>query len=148
MVNTHLFLLLTAVLCWYCMGVSWLLQYVVYPTYKHIAVENFSKYHSDLEQRLLKVAVIPKIVTNILMMTLIFMHPETCPMGLIYLTALCSMMILYSTFRQINPKNRDLRENGLSNERVEYLIQKNLPRSLVWTVASCALCYMVFKTMV
>ncbi len=147
MANTHLFLLLTTVLCWYCIGVSWVIQYVVYPTYKHIAVGNWSKYHPDLEQRLLKVAAIPMILTNMLMFALIFKHPETCPMGLIYLTALCSVMILYSTFRQINPKIRDLRDHGLSNERIEYLIQKNLPRSLVWTVAGCALIYMIFKTM-
>ena len=148
MENTPFLLLTTTVLCWYCVGVSWVLQYVVYPTYTYIAVENFSGYHKDLEQKISLTAVIPMFLTNILMILLIFKHPDSSPMGLIYLTALCAFMILYSTLRQIMPKNRALREKGLSNERVEYLIQKNLPRSLVWTVAGCALIYMVFKTMI
>lgn len=148
MENTPFLLLTTTVLCWYCVGVSWVLQYVVYPTYTYIAVENFSAYHKGLEQKLSLTAVIPMFLTNILMILLIFKHPDSSPMGLIYLTALCAFMILYSTFRQIMPKNRALQEQGLSNERVEYLIQKNLPRSLVWTVAGCTLIYMVFKTMI
>ena len=147
METSKIFLLATTLLCWYSLGASWLLQIVAYPTYKQVGEKEFVAYHTDFGNRLLKTSVIPMILTNIMTFIFIFYHPDTVPMGLVYLTALCSGIILFTTVKYEVPKHQQLDKEGKSDSGIDYLVKNNLPRSICWTVAALSLGYMVLKSM-
>ena len=146
METKHIFLLFTTLLCWYSLGVSVLLQFVAYPSYKLVGDKEFVPFHVFFGKKLLIASVMPMILTNLLTFILVFYHPDTVPMGLVYITAICSGIILFTTMKYEVPKHQELDKVGKSEAGIDYLIQNNLPRTICWTVAALSLGYMVFKT--
>ena len=145
MESNHIFLVATAALCWFSTGVSWLLQLVTYPTFKFLSEENSCLFYNSFNGRLLKTVKIPMFLGNILMLILVAFHPETCPMGLIYLTALCSILIIFTTLKYEFPNRKVLEKAGKNKDLMGVLLKNNLTQSIGWTISSLSLAYMILK---
>ena len=143
--NSKLLLLATTALFWYATGASWLLQYVAYPTYKLVNKDGFVPFHSAFGKRLLIATVIPMVLGNLLSFILAFYHPDSTPVGLVYLVAICSVIILFTTMKYEVPRHNKLDEVGKNDDLIDGLVKDNAPRTASWTVASLALFYMVLQ---
>lgn len=141
MANELLYLLACTVLCAYCTGASWLLQVVAYPGYRLVGEAEFVPYHIDFGKRLIPVTVAPMVLTNLLLIGLVFYHPATIPAWATYVAAACSLVILGTTFALEIPKHARLDREGKSLAVIDGLVRDNLPRSLAWTTASAVLVY-------
>jgi hypothetical protein len=145
--NSKLLLLTTAALFWYATGASWLLQYVAYPTYKCVNTDSFVPFHVAFGKRLLVSTVLPMVIGNLCSFILAFWHPESTPVGLVYLVAICSVIILFTTIKYEIPRHKKLDEVGKDDALIDGLVRDNLPRTISWTIGSLALAYMIFKSM-
>ena len=145
METNHIFLITTAALCWFSTGASWLLQVVAYPTFKLLSEENSLLFYNSFNGRLLKTVKIPMFLGNILTLILVAFHPETCPMGLIYLTALCSIFIIFTTLKYELPSRKVLEKEEKNKDLMGVLLKNNLTQSIGWTISSLSLAYMILK---
>jgi hypothetical protein len=143
--NSKLLLLSTAALFWYATGASWLLQYVAYPTYKLVNKDGFVPFHVAFGKRLLISTVMPMVIGNLCSFILVIYHPESAPVGLVYLVAICSIVILFTTMKYEVPRHNKLDEVGKDDTLIDGLVMDNAPRTASWTIASLALAYMIFK---
>ena len=143
--SSKLLLLVTAALFWYATGASWLLQYVAYPTFKHVNKDGFVPFHVAFGKRLLVATVTPMVVGNLCSFVLVFFHPESSPVGLVYLVAICSVIILFTTMKYEVPRHKKLDEVGKDAALIDGWVQNNVPRTASWTVASLALAYMILQ---
>jgi hypothetical protein len=145
--SSKVILLATTLLFWYATGASWLLQYVAYPTYKLVNKDGFVPFHIAFGKRLLIATVIPMVVGNLLSFVLVFVHPDTVPVGLVYLVAICSIVILFTTMKYEVPRHNKLDEVGKDDGLIDGLVKDNAPRTASWTLASLALAYMLLNTL-
>lgn len=145
--NSKLLLLATTALFWYATGASWLLQYVAYPTYKLVNRDDFVPFHVDFGKRLLISTVMPMVIGNLFSFILVVYHPDSSPVGLVYLVAICSVIILFTTMKYEVPRHNKLDEVGKDDALIDGLVMDNAPRTASWTVASLALAYMIFKAL-
>ncbi len=145
--NSKLLLLVTTALFWYATGASWLLQYVAYPTYKLVNKDGFVPFHVAFGKRLLISTIMPMVIGNLCSFILVFYHPESSPVGLVYLVAICSIVILFTTMKYEVPRHNKLDEVGKNDSLIDGLVMDNAPRTASWTIASLALVYMVFKAL-
>jgi hypothetical protein len=145
--NSKLLLLTTCALFWYATGASWLLQHVAYPTYKLVNKDGFVPFHVAFGKRLLISTVMPMVIGNLCSFILVFYHPESSPVGLIYLVAICSIIILFTTMKYEVPRHNKLDEVGKDDTLIDGLVMDNAPRTASWTIASLALAYMIFKAL-
>ena len=84
-------------------------------------------------------------LSNILMLILVAFHPETCPMGLIYLTALCSIFIIFTTLKYEFPSRKLLEKRGKNSALIDDLMKYDLTQTIGWTISSLSLAYMILK---
>jgi undecaprenyl pyrophosphate phosphatase UppP len=145
--NSQILLLVTTVLFWYATGASWLLQYVAYPTYKLVNKDGFVPFHVEFGKRLLISTVMPMVIGNLCSFILVFYHPDSSPVGLVYLVAICSVVILFTTMKYEVPRHNKLDEIGKDDALIDGLVQDNAPRTASWTIASLALAYMILKAL-
>jgi hypothetical protein len=145
--NSKLLLLSTAALFWYATGASWLLQYVAYPTYKRVNKTDFRMFHIFFSKFLAVSTVLPMVIGVLCSFILAFYHPESAPVGLVYLVSICAVFIVFNTLKyEIRHHNNLL--NGVKDvESVDALIKSNLKQTVSWTIGSLALAYMIFKSM-
>jgi len=139
----HVFLLIVTVLCFFCTGASWMLQFVAYPTYQLVGQNEFVPYHVDFGKRMLPVTVIPMVLTCLGLIGLLFVRPAAAPQWAALVTAACGVIILVTTIAFEVPKHLALDKDGKSDTLIAGLVRDNIPRTLAWTVASVVAAYMV-----
>jgi hypothetical protein len=143
--SSKLLLLTTAALFWYATGASWLLQYGAYPTFKRVNKDDFVPFHRAFDKRLRVATVIPMSVGNFCSFVLVFFHPDSSPVGLVYLIAICSAIILFTMMKYAVPRHNKLNEVGKDAALIDGLLQDNASLTASWTVASVALAYMILQ---
>jgi hypothetical protein len=132
-------LLVTTVLFLYCLGGSWMLQIVSYPTYALVGKEEFVPFHKESGRRLLPVFVAPAVIACLCAMVLVFWRPAAMPIWIALIAAICGLVILVTTIALEVPKHNKLDTDGKSIVLIEGLVRDNLPRSISWTLGSLAL---------
>lgn len=143
MTGEQILLIVVTVLCFFCTGASWMLQFVCYPTYLLVGEKEFVPFHVSFGRRLLPVAVIPMGVTCLGTFVLLFVHPASVSSVLTVITAVCGAVILLTTVFLEVPKHLALDRNGKSDALLKGLVRDNLPRTLSWTLASILLTVML-----
>lgn len=143
--GSELLLIACAVLYCFCMGASWMLQVVCYPTYALVGEKEFVPFHVSFGRRLL-IVVIPMILTAIATFVLVFVRPEATPVWATLAVAACSVVILGTTIVLEVPKHMQLDKEGKSDALIAALVRDNLPRTASWTLGSILLAYMVIAT--
>lgn len=135
------FLLILTVLCLYCTGASWMLQFVCYPTYKFVGDKEFVPFHVSFGQRLMVAAVLPMVAVCLGTFALLFVAPVGVPSWVPVVAAICGAVILVTTAFLEVPKHLKLDKEGKSNAVLEALVRDNIPRTVAWTAASLVLSY-------
>lgn len=146
MESSELFLIIVTAGCLYCMGASWMLQFVCYPTYLLVGEKEFVPFHISFGRRLLAAAVIPMVITNFASLALPFIQPSATPQWAGLAVAACAIVILGTTAILEVPKHMRLDKEGKSDALLNALVRDNLPRTFCWTLASLLLVYMVIST--
>jgi hypothetical protein len=147
MTTNELFLIVVTIQSFFCMGASWMLQIVCYPTYLLVGEKEFVPFHVDFGKRLIGVVVVPMVVTCIFSFILLVVAPPNAPMIILLGVALCSAIILITTIFLEVPKHMKLDKDGKSDVLIHGLVRDNLPRTACWTIASFLLAYALVVTL-
>ncbi len=142
-----MFLLVLTVLCFYCTGSSWMLQFVCYPTYIFVGDKEFVPFHVSFGRRLIAAAVVPMVATCLGTFALLFLRPAEAPLWTAIVAAVCGAVILLTTVALEVPKHLKLDKEGKSDAVLHALVRDNIPRTLAWTIASLALAYAVWVSL-
>lgn len=143
MTAEQILLIFVTVLCFFCTGASWMLQFVCYPTYLLIGDKEFVPFHVSFGRRLLPAAVIPMILTCLGTFMLLFVRPAGVSSTLAIIAAICGVVILLTTIFLEVPKHLALDRDGKSDALINGLVRDNLPRTISWTLASILLAIML-----
>lgn len=136
-----MFLLILTVLCFYCAGASWMLQFVCYPTYILVGDKEFVPFHVSFGRRLIGVAVVPMVLTCLGIFALLFFPPAAVPSWIVIVAVACAAIVLVTTIVFEVPKHMKLDKDGKSDTLLHALVRDNLPRTAAWTAASLVLAY-------
>jgi hypothetical protein len=123
----------------YCLGISWLLQVAIYPTYRLVGAADFVPFHVAQGKRMIPVMVVPMFASALLgIVTAILSRTESHAL-LLWGVGLCGLIIIATTLISEVPKHMKLDKDGKDDALIEGLIRDNLPRSLAWTVGAALL---------
>jgi hypothetical protein len=136
------------VMCFYCTGASWMLQFVCYPTYKLVGEKEFVPFHVSFGRRLIGAAVIPMVLVCLGTFVLLFAAPAEIPAWVPIVAAICGVVILVTTIFFEVPKHMKLDKDGKSDAVLQGLVRDNIPRTIAWTVASLVLSYGLWGVLV
>src|SRR5688500_5373527 len=128
----HVLVLAGVVLSAWSASGCWLLQVVCYPTYPLVGTAEFVPFHVAFGRRLGPVFVAPAVLTNLLTFVMLGVRPPQIPLSAAIGVALCSVVILGTTFASELPKHMKLDRTGKDDALLKALIRDNLPRALAW----------------
>jgi hypothetical protein len=123
----------------YCLGGSWMLQVVAYPTYHLVGEQEFVPFHVAFGKRLLAVFVVPAILACMGSLALPFVRPDNVALWQGAVVAVCGLVILSTTVILEVPKHNALDKNGKSSALIDGLVRDNLPRALAWSLGAVLL---------
>jgi hypothetical protein len=107
-------------LFFYCLGLSFMLQVVVYPTYQQVGVAEFVPFHQAQARRMIPVLMMPMFATSIFAMVLAVLG--------------CAAVIVLTTLIRELPRHLLLDKKGKDERVVRELVRENLPRTLAWVI--------------
>lgn len=123
----------------YCLGISWLLQAAIYPTYHLVGPADFVPFHVAQGKRMIPVMVVPMFATSVLgIATAVLLRGEPYAL-LLWGVGLCGVIVIGTTLLSELPKHMKLDTLGKDDRLIDGLIKDNLPRSLAWTVGAVLL---------
>jgi hypothetical protein len=143
--SCNILLIITAFLHLSILAASWLLKYLVLPLYQRLDVKDFSLFYANIRAVMWFFGLIPLLTSNLLAFLLVFFHPESAPIELIYLVAICSFITFFIVLKYELPSHNTLFTLGKNDKLIECLIKNNAVRIKCLTVTSLALMYMIFK---
>ena len=133
------FWLLETALFLYCLGGSWMLQVVAYPTYHLVGETEFVSFHVASGQRLIPVFVIPAVLACLTSLGLPFVRQSETSIWAGVIVAACGLVILITTVAIEVPKHNALDKNGKSAVLIDGLVRDNLPRAMAWSLGALVL---------
>ena len=128
-------LLVCLLASFYCLGISWLLQVVVYPTYRLVSAADFVPFHVAQGRRMIPVLMVPMFATSVLNVINAVLSRDEFHAGLLWGVAGCAAVVMGTTLLFELPKHLELDKTGKNDARIEGLVRDNLPRSIAWTIA-------------
>ncbi len=131
----------TTLAFFYCLGMSWLLQVVVYPTYRLVPAESFVPFHVAQGRRMGPIMIAPMFVTSVLSVVNAYLGRSSAMAMYLWCAAGCGVLVIATTLVSELPKHLALDRDGKSDALVEGLIRDNVPRTLAWTVGSALLAW-------
>jgi hypothetical protein len=123
----------------FCLGISWLLQVVIYPTYRLVGKAEFVPFHVSQGQRMIPVMMVPMFGSSILGIVTAVLSRNEPNAGLLWGVGASGLVVIGTTLISELPKHLKLDKDGKDDALIEGLIRDNLPRSLAWTVGSVLL---------
>ena len=125
-VNTSTWLfLITFALVFYGTGASFVESFVNYPTWRLIGANEFRDYHQALGPLIIGYMVIPMLLTTLLTVLLLWLHPALIPRWAIRLAVVLQLIVWISTFAIQIPIQMQLSADGLSLPLIDQLIFTN-----------------------
>lgn len=123
----------------FCLGISWLLQVAIYPTYRLVGKAEFVPFHVAQGQRMIPVMVIPMFGSSVLGIVTAVLSRNDSNASLLWGVGACGLVVMGTTLLSELPKHMKLDKGGKDDALIEGLIRDNLPRSLAWTVGAVLL---------
>jgi len=114
--------LITFALVFYGTGASFVESFVNYPTWRLIGANEFLEYHQALSPLIIGYMVMPKLITTILTMLLVWFRPAPVPRWAIWLAVVLQLIPWVSTVAIQLPIQAQLSRDGLSLPLIERLI--------------------------
>jgi hypothetical protein len=144
---SHGFLLFYTVLICYNLGTIWFVQLVVYPLFAKVGPAEYVTYHRFYSSRIPLPIIVPGFSCFLVPLAIIFLRPESVPLGLALANAACGLLGLWVTVALEIPRHFRLERDGKQPEVIQELIAYNWPRtfgitgSAVFTMAMLALAF-------
>lgn len=123
----------------YCLGISWLLQVAVYPTYRLVGAGEFVPFHVAQGRRMIPVMIVPMFATSVLAMVSAVVNRDASNAAFLWGAGACGLVVIGTTLLSELPKHMALDKHGKDDALIEGLIRDNLPRTLAWTIGSALL---------
>ena len=122
---------------WFMVGVIWLVQIAVYPSFRRLDPARFSEAMLDHQRRLERVVIVPMLIELVTSLALLALHPESV---LAWLGCLCVGVWGFSTVLIQVPAHNRLAAKGYDAQAIGSLVKWNWPRKIAWTAhgAICA----------
>ncbi|MCU0695465.1 MAG: hypothetical protein MUC96_02920 [Myxococcaceae bacterium] len=120
----------------YCLGISWLLQVVVYPTYRLVGKAEFVPFHVSQGRRMGPVMIAPMFLTSLVAIVNGVLERGSAQAPYLWGAAACGAVVIATTLASELPKHLKLDKHGKDDALIEGLIRDNLPRTLAWTVGA------------
>jgi hypothetical protein len=124
-----------------CLGISWLLQLVVYPTYRFVGRAEFVPFHVSQGRRMGPVMIAPMFLTSLLTIVMAVLERGSPQAAYLWGAAACGAVVIGTTLASELPRHLKLDKQGKDDALIEGLIRDNLPRTLAWTVGAALLVF-------
>jgi hypothetical protein len=127
-------------LCALMTGLIWVVQLVHYPTFRFISEEvfqDFSLFHTTKITIIVMPAMLLELASALLLSVFI-------PIPLIWLNLVLNLSLFALTFFLSVPLHSKLAESKDKNS-IEKLIKTNWPRTIIWTLRSVLLAYVLIN---
>jgi hypothetical protein len=130
--------LIHVILCWFMTGVIWLVQLLVYPFFNFLGKKEFDQFH-QFHMRQISWLVAPVMVLELATGAwLLFQRP-----GQLFFWNLVSVASLWFLTAFVNvPTHNQLQYSSQLSKR--NLVVRNWPRTLIWTLRSVFLAFIIF----
>jgi hypothetical protein len=134
-------MLLTAITLafFYCLGISWLLQVVVYPTYRFVGKAEFVPFHVSQGRRMGPVMIAPMFLTSLAAIVNGVLERDSARAAYFWGAAACGAVVIVTTLASELPKHLKLDKDGKDDALIEGLIRDNLPRTIAWSIGAALL---------
>lgn len=126
--------------CYFMTGAIWLVQVLVYPNFKILGKSEFQKFH-DFHMKRITWIVAPIMAIELITGSLLFYQNQ----NIVYFVNLVSIFTLWGLTVFINvPSHKKLKFELEQSKNI--LVNRNWPRTFIWTVRSLFLTWILFKT--
>lgn len=137
--NQNLMMIQLAV-CLLLTGLIWTIQIVHYPAFLYVGKNEFPAFEA-FHVKAISVLVMPLMLAEVLLAAQAFLR---MPSNLYYNVSLaCLVGIWLCTLLISSPLHAKLSAHGYQKEWIEQLVYTNWPRSILWTVRSGILFYLI-----
>ncbi|MBF2072204.1 MAG: hypothetical protein IGS50_00350 [Synechococcales cyanobacterium C42_A2020_086] len=136
-------LVFCTLLIFYCLGIIWFCQLVVYPLFAHVGKNEYQGYHRYYSSHIPFPVILPGFASFFLPIALIFLRPESVPLGLALANAGCGLLSLYVTVALEIPRHSRLENGGKQETVIQELILYNWPRTIGMTGSACLMLAML-----
>lgn len=130
---------LCRLLFFYCLGLSVMLQVVVYPTYQQVGPAEFVPFHKAQARRMVPVLMIPMFATSLFALALAVLGRDLPVANALWAVAGCAAVVVLTTLIRELPRHLLLDKEGKDEKVVRELVRENLPRTLAWIVGCVVL---------
>jgi hypothetical protein len=127
---SHTLLLFCTILEFYILGVTWLVQIVVYPLFAKVGSKEYITYHTFYSSQIPLPIILPGFASFLLPIALIFFRPESVSLGLALANMVCGLVALLVTVLLEIPRHDQLERGGKQEVVIQELIRYNWPRTL------------------
>ncbi len=124
-------LIANALATWFMVGVIWLVQLLIYPSFRNIAPDRFRAEMLKHQTVTGRVVILPMLVELGTSLALLVFHPES---ALVWLGNVCVGAWGFSTVLVQVPQHTRLIADGLEVRTLANLVKYNWPRTIAWTL--------------
>jgi len=123
-------LIANAISTWFMVGVIWLVQLVVYPSFRDIELQKFREVMLRHQACTGRIVILPMLVELATSLLLLILAPSSiCA----WLGILCVGIWGFSTVLVQVPVHARLAERGPDSAMIDRLVRWNWPRTIAWT---------------
>ncbi len=135
----NLILAIHAFSCWFMLGVIWVIQILVYPNFLLVGRDDFQRLHRLHTNRITWI-VAPIMLVELVSGAWLFYLYQTP----LFLGNLISVMCVWALTAFVNvPTHNNLRFELEASKKK--LVRRNWPRTLIWTLRSLFLVWIVYS---
>lgn len=124
-------LIANALATWFMVGVIWLVQLLIYPSFRNIAPERFLAEMLKHQTVTGRVVILPMLVELGTSLALLVFNPE---LVLLWLGNVCVGVWGFSTVLVQVPQHTRLAAEGPDARTLANLVKYNWPRTIAWTL--------------
>ena len=143
-------ILFSTIITWYVKGTLWMNWAIVKHSFEsnEIARNDFLIFFQKNKSTLINIIFIPLALVVICPFILVLVHPDTVPMGMLYLTVLIDILLVYFVYKFFIPVIFHLKQEDTLNEKLKNLSKTLLQINLILTFVGICWMYMLWKTIV
>lgn len=127
---TEALLIANAAATWFMVGVIWLIQAVVYPSFRDIDAGRFREAMLRHQVCTGRIVILPMLVELVTSLLLLILAPSSM---FAWLGILCVGIWGFSTVLVQVPIHTRLAERGPDSAMIDRLVMWNWPRTIAWT---------------
>lgn len=130
---SHVWLLSSMAISFWCCALGWVTQAINYPLFGRVSPDDFVEYHRRYSKGIIPVGIIPTLLTVALSWIVVFTRPASIASWLATCNALFGFVALGVTLALQLPAHLHLQRHGKSDILIRRLVINNLFRALAFS---------------